>query len=64
MQKVATNHVFELVVNWVRTDGIYSMGVNVNMYSENPYWRFYEKMGGEYLKSSAQLWRTVKNWAL
>ena len=62
MQKVATNHVFELVVNWVRTDGIYSMGVN--MYSRNPYRRFYKKLGGEYLRPSALLWNDLKNWML
>ena len=55
-------HLFELVVNWVRGGGIYSMGVN--LYSENPYRRFYEKMGGEYLRPSALLWKDLKNWTL
>ncbi len=53
-------HLFELVVDWVRAAGIHSMGVN--LYSENPYRRFYEKMGGEYLRPSALLWKNLKNW--
>ncbi len=53
-------HLFELVVDWLLADGIYSMGVN--LYSENPFRRFYEKMGGKYLRPSVLLWKDLKNW--
>ncbi len=53
-------HLFELVVEWLRENGICSMGVN--LYSDNPYRQFYEKMGGEYLRSSALLWKDLKIW--